>query len=99
MEPPTADWDCGHFVGIAGSVAGPGGSLVVLRDTYRQLGWDGYHLQPAGRLAAALARGDGKGGGVLCVCEAAQAGVLGRKLGEAGFELGLWDNGSADPGG
>ena len=99
VEPPTADWDCGHFVGIAGSVAGPGGSLVVLRDTYRQLGWDGYHLQPAGRLAAALARGDGKGGGVLCVCEAAQAGVLGRKLGEAGFELGLWDNGSADPGG
>ena len=99
VEPPAADWDCGHFVGIAGSVAGPGGSLVVVRDTYRQLGWDGYHLQPAGALAAALIRGDGKGGGVLCVCEAAQAGTLSGKLGEAGFELGLWDNGSADLGG
>jgi hypothetical protein len=99
VEPPATDWDCGHFVGIAGSIAGSGGSLVVVRDTYRQLGWDGYHLQPAGALAAALARGDGKGGGVLCVCEAAQAGPLGGKLGEAGFELGLWDNGSADPGG
>ena len=99
VEPPAPDWDCGHFVGIAGSVAGPGGSLVVVRDTYRQLGWDGYHLQPAGALAAALARGDGKGGGVLCVCEAARAGPLGGKLGEAGFELRLWDNGSADLGG
>ena len=99
VEPPAPDWDCGHFVGIVGSVAGPGGSLVVVRDTYRQLGWDGYHLQPAGALAAALARGDGKGGGVLCVCEAARAGPLGGKLGEAGFELRLWDNGSADLGG
>lgn len=98
VEPPAPDWDCGHFLGIAGSVAGPGGSLVVLRDTYRQLGWDGHHLQPAGALVAALARGDGKGGGVLCVCGAAQAGPLGGKLGEAGFQVGLWDNGSADPG-
>ena len=98
VEPPAADWNCGHFLGIAGFVAGPGGSLVVLRDTYRQLGWDGYHHQPAGALAAALARGDGKGGGVLCICGAAEAVPLGGKLGEAGFELSLWDNGSADLG-
>lgn len=96
VEPPEADWDCGHFVGIAGSVDGPSGTLLIVRDTYRQLGWDGYHLQPAGGVAAALARGDGKGGGVLCVCEAAAAGALGGKLGEAGFELRHWDNGSAD---
>lgn len=99
VEPPRADWDCGHFIGLAGSVAGPGGTLLVVRDTYRELGWDGYHLQPAGALAAALARGDGKGGGVLCVCEAARAGTLSGKLGAAGFEVRPWDNGSADPGG
>lgn len=99
VEPPPADWDCGHFLGIAGSVAGPGGSLVILRDTYRQLGWDGHHLQPADRVAAALRRGDGKGGGVLCVCGADRAEALGERLGEAGFGLGLWDNGSADAGG
>ena len=96
VEPPEADWDCGHFVGIAGSVGGPGGTLLVVRDTYRQLGWGGYHLQPAGVVAAALARGDGKEGGVLCVCETAAAEALVGKLGEAGFELRLWDNGSAD---
>jgi hypothetical protein len=99
VEPPEADWDCGHFVGVAGSVVGPGGTLVIVRDTYRELGWDGYHLQPAGAMAAALARGDGKGGGVLCVCEAARAGTLSRGLEEAGFEVRPWDNGSADPGG
>jgi hypothetical protein len=96
VEPPPADWDCGHFLGIAGSVAGPGGSLVILRDTYRQLGWEGHHLQPAEAVAAALRRDDGKGGGVLCVCRAEAASPLAGKLGEAGFELGLWDNGSAD---
>lgn len=97
VEPPPADWDCGHFLGIAGSVAGPGGSLVILRDTYRELGWDGHHLQPAEAVAAALRRGDGKGGGVLCVCGADGAGPLAEKLRGIGFELGLWDNGSADP--
>lgn len=96
VEPPESDWDCGHFVGIAGSVGGSEGALLVVRDTYRQLGWDGYHLQPAGAVAAALARGDGKEGGVLCVCEATATGALGEKLEKAGFDLCLWDNGSAD---
>ncbi len=98
VQPPGADWDCGHFVGIAGSVGGTGGALVIVRDTYRQLGWDGYHLQPAGAMAAAIARGDGKEGGVFCVCGAAAAGALARGLEGAGFELRHWDNGSADPG-
>ena len=38
VEPPSADWDCGHFLNIAGSVRGAGGKLLILRDTYRQLG-------------------------------------------------------------
>ncbi len=97
VEPPEADWDCGHFVGMAGSVGGPGGTLVIVRDTYRELGWDGYHLQPAGAMAEALERGDGKEGGVLCVCEAAAAGALAGELEGAGFEVRPWDNGSADP--
>lgn len=70
---------------------------MIVRDTYRQLGWDGYHLQPAGAMAEALERGDGKEGGVLCVCEAAAAGALAGELEGAGFEVRPWDNGSADP--
>jgi hypothetical protein len=94
-EPPMSDWDCGHFLTI---VACLGGTLVALRDTYPQLGWGGYHLQPAGAVAAALERGDGSEGGVLCVCEASVSEVLTGRLGEAGFELRHWDNGTPDPG-
>lgn len=95
-EPPAPDWDCGHFLTIAGTLGGLRGALILLRDTYPQLGWNGHHLQPAGTVATALQRGDGKEGGVLCVCEAAEAEALSNRLRELGFELRLWDNGSAD---
>jgi hypothetical protein len=96
VEPPPPDWDCGHFLSVAACVRGPGGVLVALRDTYPQLGLGGYHLQPAGAMAAALERGDGLEGGVLCACDARAAEALATRLGEAGFELRHWDNGSPD---
>jgi hypothetical protein len=96
VESPAPDWDCGHFLTIAACVGGPGGALVVLRDTYPQLGWDGYHLQPAAAVAAALKRGDGHEGGLLCACEASAAGALAGRLGEAGLWVRHWDNGSPD---
>jgi hypothetical protein len=83
---------------LAGYVRGPGGVLVAIRDTYPQLGLGGYHLQPAGALAAALERGDGLEGGVLCACDARAAETLAVRLGEGGFELRHWDNGSPDCG-
>ena len=76
--------------------AGPGLGLRALRDTYPELGWGGYHLQPAEAVAAALERSDGLEGGVLCVCEASSAITLAGRLEEAGFELRHWDNGSSD---
>jgi hypothetical protein len=99
VEAPPPDWDCGHFLTIAACVSGPGGALVVLRDTYPQLGRDGYHLQPAAAVAAALVRGDGYEGGVLCACRAPAAEALAGRLREAGFGLRYWDNGSPDGGG
>ena len=98
VEAPPPDWDCGHFLTIAACVGGPGGALVVLRDTYPQLGWDGYHLQSAAAVAAALERGDGHEGGVLCALPASAAEALAAKLGEVGFWLRHWDNGSPDGG-
>jgi hypothetical protein len=98
VQAPPPDWDCGHFLTIAACVGSPGGALVVLRDTYPQLGWAGYHLQPAAAVAAALERGDGKEGGVLCVCGAPAAEALAGRLGEAGFGLRHWDNGTPDGG-
>jgi hypothetical protein len=93
------DWDCGHFLTIAACAGGLGGALAVIRDTYPQLGWNGYHLQPAAAVAAALDRGDGCEGGVLCACEASAEEALTRRLGEVGFEVRHWDNGSPDGGG
>jgi hypothetical protein len=96
VSPPPPDWDCGHFLTIAGCVGGPGGALVIIRDTYPQLGWGGYHLQPAAAVAAALDRGDGQEGGVLCACGASEAVALAGRLGDAAFVLRHWDNGSPD---
>lgn len=91
---PPADWDCGHFLSIVASLSGPGGALIALRDTYRELGWGGYHLQPAGVVAEALERGDGNEGGVLCVCAPFESDVLFGRLKAEGFELRHWDNGT-----
>ena len=99
VEPPPHEWDIGHFVNLAAAVRGPRGTLLVVRDSYRSLGWEGHHLQPAGALARALARGDGREGGVLCVAFAARAAALEDRLAGAGFELRHWDNGTPDPGG
>ena len=96
VQAPPPDWDCGHFLTIAACVSGPGGALVVLRDTYPQLGWGGYHLQPAAAVAAALERGDGHAGGVLYACAGSAAATLAGRLGEAGFWLRHWDNGSPE---
>lgn len=96
VEAPPPDWDCGHFLTVAACIGGLGGALVALRDTYPQLGWDGYHLQPAVAVAAALERGDGYEGGVLCVCETPVVRALVRRLEETGFDLRYWDNGSPD---
>ena len=98
VEPPAADWDCGHFVTVVATLRGAGGALVALRDTYPQLGWGGYHAQPAGAVAAALERGDGKEGGVLCICAVQEAEALSGRLKEAGFELRHWHNGTPDRG-
>jgi len=93
---PPPDWDVGHFVTLAGVVRGPGGTLVLVGDTYQELGWRGYSLQPATAVAAALERGDGREGGVLCVCPAAaEAGLRGR-VAASGLDLRHWDNGTPD---
>jgi hypothetical protein len=89
---PACEWDEGHFLSLFALVRGPGGALVGIRDTYRSLGWQGHHLQPPAAVAAALNRGDGREGGVLCVVPSAAAAPLRDAL--AGFELCLWDNGS-----
>jgi hypothetical protein len=91
---PQHEWDVGHFVNIAALVTTGDRALVVVRDSYRSLGWGGHHLQPADALAAALEREDGREGGVLCITPAGEDAVLRNRLSADGFELRHWDNGT-----
>jgi hypothetical protein len=92
---PPPDWDVGHFVTLAAVLRGSGGTLVLVRDTYPTLGWDGHHLQPPQAVAAALERGDGREGGVLCAGAAEVVERLHGRLGDR-FDVRLWDNGTPD---
>ena len=97
IEPPPADWDVGHFVNFAALVRGPAADLLVVRDTYQELGLAGHHLQPPDRVAVSLRRDDGHEGGVLAVVGSAGAGALRERLEREGFELRHWHNGTPDP--
>jgi hypothetical protein len=91
---PPADWDVGHFCELALLVRGPAGSLVVVRDSYPTLGWNGTHLQPPRVVAEALERGDGREGGVLAVVAVADVARMKQVGGELGLEIAIWDNGT-----
>jgi hypothetical protein len=93
-----SEWDVGHFFNLAALLSGPGGALVLIRDTYPTLGWNGYHLQPAGALAAALLRGDGREGGILVLCASDESEVLRKELERQSYDLRHWNNGTPAPG-
>jgi len=96
VTPPEPEWDVGHFVSLAAAMRGPRGAFVVVRDTYPTLGWNGYHLQPPRALAQALARGDGREGGVVCVVRREAEEDVRARLAAAGYELRFWDNGTPE---
>jgi hypothetical protein len=91
-DPPAADWDVGHFVELVQLVHGRGGTLVVVRDSYPNLGWSGVHLQPPDAVAAALTRGDGRAGGVLAVAPPAAAAQVRELARELELACEIWDN-------
>jgi hypothetical protein len=93
-EGPPPDWDVGHFCELARLLRGPVSGLVLVHDTYPQLGWEGRHLQPPRVVAGALMRDDGCAGGVLVVAPAAAAAELRRLADSLGLEVGIWDNGT-----
>jgi hypothetical protein len=94
VEPPPAEWDVGHFCELAALLRGPGGSLVVVRDSYPSLGWDAHHLQPPDALSRALLRGDGREGGVLVVAPSGASDHIEAVVRDLGLDVGTWDNGT-----
>ncbi|MGH2855322.1 MAG: DUF6885 family protein [Solirubrobacteraceae bacterium] len=108
LHGPPADWEVGHFACVVGRVLGPRGCLYGVADTYPSLGAGGVHLQPAERLAAAIARRDRSretlasehpcsgqpAGGVVVVLAAADAPHVRGRAGASGLVEGIWDNGT-----
>lgn len=89
---PAADWDVGHFLTLAGKVEGQARSLVLVRDTYPIFGWDGYYLQSADAIAAALNRDDGYQGGIMLFTAAKNKVEVERLAKQRGFHVDIWDN-------
>ena len=96
-EGAPPDWDVGHFVGLLGRLDGSRGTLVLVADTYRVLGWNGLHLQPIECVAAALARtAPDAASGVLLVASAQNAPDVKHRLQTSSLEIAIWDNGTPD---
>jgi hypothetical protein len=93
-EGPPPDWDVGHFTCILGRIDGPGGSLYVVADTYPALGNRGIHLQPTGRLAAAIDRRDKPAGGIIAVVGQEEAARIREGAAGLGLREEIWDNGT-----
>ena len=94
IQPPPPVWNVGHFLLLAGTIAGPARSLILVCDTYPTLGWQGYYLQSAEAVANALNRGDGQGGGVLLFVDSQEQAAVEQAAIERGFTVAFWDNGS-----
>jgi hypothetical protein len=91
------DWRVGHFCSLAGLLCGPSAELVVIRDTYRAMGWRGHHVQTYASVAAALER-DGTGaGGVLLITTAELVATVRNAVTDLALTNELWDNGSPRP--
>ncbi len=88
-------WDVGHFVSLAGALEFEDGDRwLIIRDTYKNFGYGGYHLQPQELVREALVRDDGREGGILLVVNSKLKDQIIKELNGIGIRTGLWDNGS-----
>ena len=96
---PLDDWGVGHFVGLAAlwRMGGDGPWWLLLMDTYKERGFDGYQPQPAALMRDGLVRDDGRGGGLLIVVPRDLAGAVGGAVAGLGLASAMWSNGSTEP--
>lgn len=93
----TMDWDIGHFTSIAGIISREGyeQQYLVIRDSYKTFGWNGYHLQPLSLICDGVVREeDHRDGGLIIVVPNSATDTVMEFLEEINMKTGLWDNGS-----
>ena len=86
----------GHFVGLAGFIVSEDLKRMyyILRDTYKSIGYHGYHIQPLENVRRALIRDDGREGGILLIVPRDVASDVEAELRKLGLVIDLWDNGT-----
>ena len=95
---PREHWGVGHFVGIGAFWrAVDGRRWVLLLDTYKARGFDGYVPMPAESLRRAVVRQDGRDGGLLLVVRRGSLEALREATETLGLEIRMWGNGSLEP--
>lgn len=97
-ELPRDTWGVGHFAGLAGIVRRrAGGRWLILFDTYKRRGFQGYQPQPAELMRRGLIRSDRRGGGLLVVVPCEHVSEATAEIEGLGLWLGMWSNGSLEP--
>ena len=95
---PLERWGVGHFVGVGALWrAADGRRWVLLLDTYKTRGFDGYVPMPAESLRRAVVREDGRDGGLLLVLGRDALGEAREALERLGLDIRMWGNGSLEP--
>jgi hypothetical protein len=95
---PREHWGVGHFVGIGGLwQAEDGRRWVLLLDTYKARGFQGYVPMPADSLRRAIVREDGRDGGLLLVIRRSSLDAAREAVEGLGLDIRMWGNGSLEP--
>jgi hypothetical protein len=94
---PLDDWDAGHFVGVGGLWTGSNKPWLLLLDSAKNRGFNGYQPQPGELLRQGLIRRDGRGGGIHLILESGYLEKALRDLRALEIEFMMWSNGSPEP--
>jgi len=91
-------WYAGHFISLAGFIRvidkNSERIYFLLRDTYKNIGCMGYHIQPLSNIRKALVRNDGREGGILLIVHKDLAPDVENTIRKLGLKIDLWDNGT-----
>lgn len=96
-EIPFDDWDAGHFVGIGGLWSSSSQTWMLLLDSYKERGFNGYQPQPSEMIRQGLIRSDSRGGGIQLIIESKRLEMVIKELSAIDIEFAMWDNGSPGP--